>query len=200
MSKADRLLRRIQGRCAHDSAYAEKMTAYLGTGNLIAGITTPPQISPSLNDFCRTLNGNAAPVFVAVAPPLWSRRDCCYLNVERIIKEKGGESVFGYKIWANDVYAEGVPHCIWRDRAGQLVDVTFNQDGERRILFVPVPSMTTTTYAHGGQKPRYALDPDFREVVALETDVQSATEYVWMSEEDSWNTQLTYEEWLSGKR
>ena len=117
-----------------------------------------------------------------------------------MIEGKSGQSIFGYKVWANEIYAEAVPHCIWKAPSGKLVDITFNPDGEMSILFVPVPSMTKTTSEHGGEKPRHALDPDFREVVAIETDSQSGTKHVWMPEEEVWNVQPTYEQWLSERR
>lgn len=116
------------------------------------------------------------------------------------MQEKGGQAVYGYKIWANEVYAEAVAHCIWKDPSGSMVDVTFNPDGEMRVLFVPVPSMTTTTLEHGGEKPRHALDPDLREVVELEKDLQKQIGYVWMPEKEAWEVQLTYGEWLTGRR
>ena len=108
--------------------------------------------------------------------------------------------VYGYKIWANEIYAEAVAHCIWKGPEGTLVDITFNPDGEMSVLFIPVPSLLRTTLEHEGEKPRYALDPDFREIVALEKELQSGTRNIWIPEEEAWNVQLTYEQWISGKR
>ena len=190
----------IQARCATDSLFRAKIESALGMGQLVANITTPTTVTPSMREFCRTLNPDITPLFVPVEPPLWSRRDCCSINVTKVVAEKGGEAIFGYKIWANEIYAEAVAHCIWKDTSGRMVDVTFNPDGEMSILFVPVPSMRQTTPEHGGEKPRHALDPDLREVVELEREIQKQIKYKWMPEEEVWDKQLTYEEWIAGKR
>ena len=112
MSRCDRLLKRIHARGATDSLFRAKIQLFLGTGRLIVGITTPASVTPALEEFCRTLNPDAKPSYVAVTPPLWSRRDCCSINVAKTMQEKGGQAVYGYKIWANEVYAETVAHCI----------------------------------------------------------------------------------------
>ncbi|XVJ59134.1 MAG: GNAT family N-acetyltransferase [Tepidisphaera sp.] len=65
----------------------------------------------------------------------------CYQNVERVVRERGGELVLGWQVTKNGIQGRGVEmesHSIWRNPQGQLVEVTKGRPG---WLFAPSPNV-----------------------------------------------------------
>ncbi len=60
----------------------------------------------------------------------------CYYNVARMIKNYGGEAVYGWVLWESDLMIEGEAHCLYRDNNGAVFDVTPRVSGEDKVLFV----------------------------------------------------------------
>lgn len=134
---------------------------------------------------------------VDVDPPPWSRKACCEMNSRQLAEHEGsGVLVYGYKIWANEKYAEAIPHCILERPDGSYIDPTFNVDGERRVLFVRDNEMETTILEHLGQKPCIALDPELDLIVRIKVLSESRIALHPMSEEEAWASEITYVEYL----
>lgn len=121
---------------------------------IFANLTTPPRVDKYVSEFCRKLSPKERPVFLTVQPPNWSRQDYCNKNVERMIQLHGGGMSLGYKIWyVPSLYIEAERHAVWLNPEGELVDITFNKDGETNILFLPMP-MLKAIPARAFTKPR----------------------------------------------
>lgn len=159
-------------------------------------LTTPEAIDQKVASFCRKLS-NAAPVFVDVKPENWCRQSCCEMNVEKLIEQSGGKKVIGYKIWyKKNKYIEAERHVIY-EYGDALRDLTFNTDGETKILFVPDSHMTKG-YEDRPMKIREGYSQRAR-ILARQMDERDKRT-VRMSNDESWQTMLTYEDWLAGER
>ncbi|WP_162286890.1 hypothetical protein [Pantoea stewartii] len=158
-------------------------------------LTTPENIDQYVASFCRSLS-TENPVFIDVKPELWCKQSNCEMNVDKYIEQNGGEKVFGYKIWYIErKYIEAERHAVYR-KDGVYRDVTFNTDGETIILFVP--DSKKITYDEKPLKTRHGLTQKTR-LLAKQLDLQE-TGIQQMSQEDSWNTMPSYEDWLKGTR
>lgn len=101
-------------------------------------LTTPPVITPEIQEFCKSINPAADPVYVPVDPQPGKREQYCNTNVTAQVAEHGGEIVTGWTIWAKDDFVEGEFHMVWkRPDDGVLIDITPKSDGETQILFLP---------------------------------------------------------------
>src|SRR3972149_6629967 len=63
----------------------------------------------------------------------------CLLNCMVQQKYQGGGIVFGWVLWQDTAmrFCEAEFHCVWKDHASNLRDITPRVDGEKRICFVP---------------------------------------------------------------
>ncbi len=160
-------------------------------------LTTPQRQSANLQEFCRSLADDCEPEYVNVDAPPWSRLDCCDLNVRKLISQKGGSIVMGHKIWAiDDYYFEAVPHAVWRNPGTEaLVDVTFNVDGEKRILFLRNSALDSVRQISIGEKRRGVFESVLREFWELQQAVEQRITVVRPSDAELWEKCLTYTEW-----
>lgn len=102
--------------------------------------TTPVIITPAVAAFCGELS-TAEPLYVPVRPAQGAEPNNCHLNVPALIAQAGGTLVNGWTIWLwPRVVITAEFHAVWRNPAGELVDITPKR--ERRILFVPDPERT----------------------------------------------------------
>jgi hypothetical protein len=77
------------------------------------------------------------PVYVDVVLDESAQVDNCFENVENYAKEHGGERVLGWTIWElPSLYVEAEFHAVWKNDAGQLIDITPKRQQTRRILFL----------------------------------------------------------------
>ncbi|NCH99045.1 MULTISPECIES: hypothetical protein [Cronobacter] len=60
----------------------------------------------------------------------------CYYNVARMVRENGGEPVFGWMLWESTNLIEGEAHCLYRSPEGIVTDITPRVSGETEIFFV----------------------------------------------------------------
>lgn len=160
-------------------------------------LSTPSGITEDIIKFCRTIS-TSDPFFIECTPEPWSRQSCCEQNVEEYIALHGGESLFGYKIWAHlPYYIEAERHAIWKS-GDTTKDVSFNTDGEESILFLPDEPSRQGSLDDNRPRYRWGNDANTRALIAhldmSERNIQT------MSKEQSWNTMLTYEQWRSGRR
>lgn len=104
--------------------------------------TTPKEISPMLSDLCRDLNPELSPLWVKVVPESWAAQNECFPNVQRKIKIDGGSFVIGWVIWQwANMLITAEAHSVWKNDAGELVDITPHNYNEHTILFVPDPNI-----------------------------------------------------------
>jgi hypothetical protein len=161
-----------------------------------SSLTTPETIDQKVASFCRRLS-SAAPIFIEVTPESWCRQSCCEMNVEKLIEQQGGEKVIGYKIWyKKNKYIEAERHVIYKNES-EYRDLTFNTDGETRILFVP-DSDTSKDYEGRPMKIREGFSQRSR-MLAKQLDERDK-HAVRMSNEESWEKMLTFEKWQAGDR
>ena len=169
---------------------------------VFAMLTTPPDIDKYVLQFCKNLSPIENPIFLMVQPPNWSRLYYCNKNVERMMQLHGGSMVIGYKIWyVPSLYIEAERHTVWLNPDGELTDITFNKDGETKILFLPVPTLKTVSVS-AETKPRES----FHSRVARFIDFQIWTEKMksqfsriddtW----DGWERAISFESWIQSRQ
>ena len=162
----------------------------------LSGLTTPKRVDKNVEAFCRSLS-KIQPQYIDVTPEPWCRQSCCEMNVDRFMQSTGGEKVVGYKLWyLEGKYIEAERHVVHRNE-GSLRDLTFNSDGETRILFVP-DADSTTGYEERALKVRRGFSLAGKRFAELANGTDHLIRR--MSDEESWETMLTYEEWCTGKR
>jgi len=162
-------------------------------------LTTPDAIDDNVRDFCSSTS-TQAPFFLEVRPELWCRQSNCNQNVRRYIEINGGEIICGYKIWYNkNRYIEAERHAVWR-KGDEYRDITFNADGETKILFLPDIPEKQGELELGPDRIRFAITEQAKEQVKIQEMIEKQVPVEKMTEEDSWNAMISYEEWLKGKR
>jgi hypothetical protein len=88
--------------------------------------------------FCRSLVPDSQPFYVSVQPELGFWPLQCLPNVAKKVEMSGGEGVRGWEIsQLPKVYLEARFHAVWRSPTGKYVDVTPEESGQQRILFLP---------------------------------------------------------------
>lgn len=103
--------------------------------------TTPPEMTPALLDFAKTLDGDP-PQYVPVVNDPHGLYGWCSDGVGEKIKADGGEAMFGWTIWEwPGALLTAEFHCVWKSPDGELLDITPKPKGERRIVFVADPSV-----------------------------------------------------------
>ncbi|MFT5622257.1 MAG: hypothetical protein ACI9FZ_000177 [Bacteroidia bacterium] len=164
-------------------------------------LTTPKRITENLKSFASELVQDQEPSFLAVTPKPWSRMNCCDLNVRKIIQDEGGEEILGYKIWGiDDVYFEAIPHVVWKKTDGEIVDITFNPDGEMKIVFVEAPELQTVRDETMGDKKRGIFDEDLKALWEIENENERNIHIVRPSDQELWATELTYKKWKKSRK
>lgn len=97
----------------------------------------PRAVTPALLRFCASI-ADGEPVFVASVPLRRSATFFCFENVARRVEEKGGSIAYGWAIWhMPDLYFEAEHHAVWRTKIGNLIDVSPQVGGRKRLLFLP---------------------------------------------------------------
>lgn len=160
--------------------------------------TTPVELFEDLLRFCREIAPGSTPLFLEVEPPDWSRAGFCDLNVERMISLGGGRAVRGYKIWTLDkLMAEAEPHAVWEGPDGVLHDITYNVDGETRILFVPCERLTTVSVPIG-EVSKEAFDPVYRGLMRKTSEfVRQRVRVEFRNSWEDWEQSPSYRDWLA---
>lgn len=162
----------------------------------LEGLTTPEKMDQKVASFCRRLSARS-PTYVKVEPELWCRQSTCEMNVQKLVEQIGGIKITGYKIWyLKNKYIEAERHVV-HECDGSLRDPTFNTDGETVILFVPDQD-PATLYDDRPMKIREGFTQRARQFVRMKNEEEKFA--VRLSNEESWNRMLTYEDWLKGER
>ena len=99
--------------------------------------TVPRSLTPALLQFCASIS-SAEPVFVTSIPMRRAATSFCFDNVAQRVREKGGAIAYGWAIWHQPgLYFEAEHHAVWCNRLGNLIDVSPQMGGRRRLLFLP---------------------------------------------------------------
>lgn len=98
--------------------------------------TVPRSLTPALLEFCATI-APAEPVFIPSVPIKRAPTSFCFENVARKVREKGGSIAYGWAIWHRPgLYFEAEHHAVWRNKLGNLIDVSPQMGGRKRLLFL----------------------------------------------------------------
>ena len=109
--------------------------------------TVPRAVTTGLLQFCASIS-SAEPVFVMSIPIQRAATSFCFENVARRVREKGGSIAYGWAIWhLPDLYFEAEHHAVWRNRLGNLIDVSPQMGGRKRLLFLPDDAATYDPFA-----------------------------------------------------
>jgi hypothetical protein len=97
----------------------------------------PPKIDQNILDFCDQLCSEKKPLYVEVRPDKRSKMLLCHINVENKVRKKGGRIVYGWEISViPNGWLEAQFHSVWEKESKDLVDITPEQNGQNRILFL----------------------------------------------------------------
>lgn len=106
-----------------------------------------------------TGNANAKPTHLPCERARWAVQDECFAAVLQQTKTHGGQQVCGWHIReCKGVFIEAEFHCVWRSRAGVLIDVAAHPMPCRSITFVVDPKMVYE--GHQVDNVRLALTDD----------------------------------------
>lgn len=99
--------------------------------------TTPGRVTDKIMELCSRIVPDAKPEYIQVEAQGWCLPMECFPNVERMVREHGGQQVNGWAIWQwANILVEAEAHSVWRSPEGELVDITPHVNGENKILFL----------------------------------------------------------------
>lgn len=109
--------------------------------------TVPRALTPALLEFCGSI-APVEPVFVPSIPLKRAATSFCFENVTQRVEEKGGSIAYGWAIWhMPGLYFEAEHHGVWRNKLGNLIDVSPQMGGRKRLLFLPDESAVYDPFA-----------------------------------------------------
>ena len=108
----------------------------------------PKFVSKDIEKFCKKINYKAKPVYINVKPAENAIIHNCFINVSNFIKENGGTCIYGWAIWLHPhCLLEAEFHSIYKDKNGNLVDITPYKDNIHQILFLEDNSLKYEGYS-----------------------------------------------------
>jgi hypothetical protein len=111
-----------------------------------AANTVPRSLTPALLEFCAAI-APAEPVFIPSVPTKRGLTSFCFGNVAQKVREKGGSIAYGWAIWHSPgLYFEAEHHAVWRNKLGNLIDVSPQIGGRKRLLFLSDESAIYDTF------------------------------------------------------
>lgn len=130
--------------------------------------TTPVRVTDKVMELCSGIVPDAVPEYVPVAAQEWSLPSECFPNVERMVRENGGQQVNGRAIWQwANILVEAEAHSVWRSLEGELIDITPHDNEERQILFLRDDSMVYSGQRIGNVRLALTSSPLAAELVDL---------------------------------
>lgn len=112
--------------------------------------TTPIKVTDKIMELCRGIVPDVEPIYVPVEVAEWSLMNECFPNVQRMVREQGGQQVNGWAIWqCANILAEAEAHSVWQNPEGELIDITPHVNGESQVLF-----LRDDTMVYSGQSIR----------------------------------------------
>lgn len=128
--------------------------------NMNIGIQHPPEkIDAQILEFCARLCPDTKPRFVQVRPESGTKVLDCHPNVAAKVRRDGGAQIYGWQISvAPRIFLEAQFHSVWKSPDGRLLDITLEEVGHTRILFLEDPRRIYT----GTRVPneRFPLGPE----------------------------------------
>lgn len=104
---------------------------------------TPKEITKHVRRLIAKVAPGRKAIYLDVQPEPSAKVNECFPNVEAKMAQAGGSMLCGWQIWEwPHVLVEAEFHAVWVAPDGSLADITPKQHGEKRILFVPVPTLT----------------------------------------------------------
>lgn len=109
--------------------------------------TVPRSLTPSLLGFCVSI-ASAEPVFIPSIPIKRAVTSFCFDNVAQRVTEKGGSIAYGWAIWhMPGLYFEAEHHAVWRNKLGNLIDVSPQMAGRKLLMFLSDESAINDPFA-----------------------------------------------------
>ncbi len=97
---------------------------------------TPREITPQITQFCQSI-APSLPQYIPVCPAPISKKNDCFNNIPRYIKENGGSMTTGWAIWQRaNILLHAEAHAIWKSPEGALLDITPHEYNDQKILFL----------------------------------------------------------------
>ena len=87
-------------------------------------------------------------MFIPSVPIKRAMTSFCFDNVAQKVREKGGSIAYGWAIWTlPGLYFEAEHHAVWRNKLGNLIDVSPQMGGRKRLLFLSDESVVYDPFA-----------------------------------------------------
>lgn len=103
---------------------------------MLSTIAPDPRL-PHVQAFCRSIEPDSTPERILFAPHAGKREKECFAIVDAAVRRVGGERVIGWAIHeVPGVYIEAEFHAVWRNKHGQLVDITPRPVGHHQTTFL----------------------------------------------------------------
>ena len=135
-------------------------------GLLLVNTTTPLIISKQIRDLCEKINPECKPFHIEVNPDKNSIPHECFENVKLRVRKQGGSIQHGWYIWEwPTIYVEAEFHAVWVSPSGEFVDITPNDYGVNRILFLPDRDKTFTGQRVDNVRIALRNDPNIIEFI-----------------------------------
>lgn len=100
----------------------------------------PREIDSNVSAFCERLCIESTPIFVPVVPEPGAKHLECHPNVDAKVKIAGGRNVYGWQISESPgIFLEAQFHSIWESPTGEFLDISPEELGHTKILFLPDP-------------------------------------------------------------
>lgn len=130
--------------------------------------TTPERITDKIMELCNQVAPGSRPEYIPVEEQSWSLLNECFPNVERMVREHGGQQVNGWAVWqwANMVITTEA-HAVWENAEGKLIDITPHNLEEKEILFLPDTRVIFAGYPIMGKRMPLTDSPLVAEMIEL---------------------------------
>lgn len=136
--------------------------------------TTPNKVTDKIMELCSRIVPDAVPEYVPVAAQEWGLPSECFPNVQKMVREHGGQQVNGWAIWQwANILVEAEAHSVWRSPEGKFVDITPHDNGEREILFLHDAGMVYSGQSIGNVRLAITGSPLAAELVNLGNKIDS---------------------------
>lgn len=130
--------------------------------------TTPQKVSDKIIELCNKAVPEAEPVYVPVKAAVWSRLHECFLNVQQMVREEGGQQVNGWVVWQwANIAVTLEAHAVWESPERKLVDITPHDCGEGEILFLRDDAVVYSGKPIGSIRQALTTSPLVAELIEL---------------------------------
>jgi len=130
--------------------------------------TTPAKVTDKIMEMCSGMVTGVAPVYVPVKAAGWSMMNECFPNVQRMVREQGGQQVNGWAVWQwANIAVTLEAHAVWESPEGKLVDITPHDCSEKEILFLRDGSMVYSGRPIGSIRQPLTGSPLVAELIGL---------------------------------